>query len=203
MNNYEYIIASLPVLHQEDARSERVVAQELIDEIRAQLSERDSALLDLLLKGYDPEQLDADFYRAALKHPNRFIRDWFRFDLDLRNATVSYLNASLGRPEELDRILLPEHENDEFEESEAVQATLNCGDILQRERGLDELRWQKIEDLTMMDFFDIEAILGFVARLKIIDRWLQLDPEVGRSLFRQMVERIRSTYDNKKQNITI
>ncbi len=203
MANYEYIIASLPVLHQEDARSEHLVAEEILSEIRENLSARDNSVLDLLLEGYDPEQLGADFYRRALAHGNRFIRGWFRFDLDLRNATVAFLNDSLARPEGQDLVLLEEREAEEFPEEEAVQQVLNRADLLQRERGLDDLRWQKVDELTVLDVFDLELILGYVAKLKIVDRWLQLDPESGRELFRRLVEDIRSTYDNKKQNITI
>ena len=203
MNNYEYIVASLPALRLEDDRSDKLVVQELVDEIRGQLSERDAAVLDLLLSGYDDERLDEDFYRAALKHGNRFIRDWFRFDLDLRNTTVSYLNDSLGRPDKQDMILLEDRETEEFFELDDAQNVLNLGDILKRERGLDELRWRKIDELTILDCFDLEVLLGYVAKLKIIDRWLQLDPESGRAMFRKLVEDIRSTYDNKKQNITI
>ena len=203
MDNYEYIIASLPVLHQEDAKSDQLVVTELLDEIRGQLSGRDAGLLDLLLEGYDPDRLDAEFYRRILHHRNRFIREWFCFDLDLRNATVAYLNDSLARPEGTDMIRLEERETAEFAEAEAVQNVLNCGDILRRERGLDDLRWRKIDELTILDVFDIEAILGYAAKLKIIDRWLQLDPDSGRALFRRLVEDIRSTYDNKKQNIAI
>jgi len=203
MDNYQYIIASLPVLHQDDARSDNLTVQEIMDEIRGQLSARDTVLMDQLLEGYDPERLDADFYRRIMHHRNRFLRDWFRFDLDLRNATVAYLNDSLNRPEGTDMIRLEERETEEFAEADAVQDVLNCGDILRRERGLDELRWHKIDELTILDDFDIEAILGYVAKLKIIDRWLQLDPDSGRALFRRLVEDIRSTYDNKKQNISI
>ena len=203
MNNYEYIVASLPALRLEDDRSDKLVVQELVDEIRGQLSERDAAVLDLLLSGYDDERLDEDFYRAALKHGNRFIRDWFRFDLDLRNTTVSYLNDSLGRPDKQDMILLEDRETEEFFELDDARNVLNLGDILKRERGLDELRWRKIDELTILDSFDLEVLLGYVAKLKIIDRWLQLDPDSGRELFRRLVEDIRSTYDNKKQNLTI
>ena len=203
MDNYQYIIASLPVLHQDDARSDNLTVQEIMDEIRGQLSARDTVLMDQLLEGYDPERLDADFYRRIMHHRNRFLRDWFRFDLDLRNATVAYLNDKLNRPEGTDMIRLEERETEEFAEADAVQDVLNCGDILRRERGLDELRWHKIDELTILDDFDIEAILGYVAKLKIIDRWLQLDPDSGRALFRRLVEDIRSTYDNKKQNISI
>ena len=202
MDNYAYIIASLPVLNQED-HPEHFVAEEILAEIREQLSARDNSVLDLLLEGYDPDKLDAEFYRRALAHGNRFIREWFRFDLDLRNATVAFLNDSLGRPEGQDLVFLTEREAEEFPEEEAVQQVLNRADLLQRERGLDDLRWQKVDELTAMDVFDLELILGFVAKLQIIDRWLKLDPESGRELFRKLVEDIRSTYDNKKQNITI
>ena len=203
MDNYEYIIASLPVLQQDDVKPGQLVAQELLDEIREQLSARDASLLDLLLDGYDPERLDAEFYRGALRHRNRFIREWFRFDLDLRNATVAFLNDSLGRPDGQDLVLLKGREADEFPEEQAVQDVLNRADLLQRERGLDDLRWRKAEELTALDVLDLECILGYTVKLKIIDRWLQLDPEAGRELFRKLVSDIRSTYDNKKQNITI
>ena len=68
MDNYEYIIASLPVLRPEDARDDKLDAAALVEEIRGQLSARDEAVLDLLLSGYDPEQLDAAFYTRALAH---------------------------------------------------------------------------------------------------------------------------------------
>ena len=206
MDNYAYIIASMPVLRPDDDKADKadkLVAQDLLDEIREQLSARDAAVLDQLLEGYDPEKLDAEFYRKALQHRNRFIRDWFRFDLNLRNLTVSYINDSLGRQEGQDQVKLEGQETEEFPEAVAAREVLNCGDILARERGLDELRWKKIDELTLLDSLDLEVILGFVAKLKIIDRWLQLDPDSGRALFRRLVEDIRSTYDNKKQKLTI
>ena len=203
MDNYEYIVASLPVLRPEDSRSDNVNAEALIAEIREQLSGRDQAVLDQLLAGYDAEQLTEDFYRQILRHKNRFLREWFRFDLDLRNATVGYLNHQLHRAPDHDKILLEEREVEEFPELEAAERILRGADILQRERGLDELRWHKVDEITLLDYFDLETLLGYVAKLKIIDRWLQLDPDSGRALFRRMVEEIRTTYDNKKQKITI
>lgn len=203
MDNYAYIIASLPVLQPDEEKAEKLVAQDLLDEIRGQLSARDAAVLDQLLEGYDPDRLNAEFYQKALQHRNRFIRDWFRFDLMLRNATVAYINESLGRVDGQDMILPEGMETEEFPEGEAARRVLNCGDILKRERGLDELRWGKIDELTLLDSLNLEVILGFVAKLKIIDRWLKLDPVSGRALFRRLVEEIRTTYDNKKQNLTI
>ena len=203
MDNYEYIVASLPVLRQEDVRAENLDAAGLVDGIREQLSGRDQVLLDFLLDGYDPDKLNKDFYVRALAHKNRFLREWFSFDLYLRNTTVAYLNRQLQREEDRDMIVLEGREEAEFPEQAAAEAILHGIDILKRERGLDDLRWSKVDEITIQDYFDIEAILGFVAKLKIIDRWLQLDPESGRALFRRMVEDIRSTYDNKKQDIAI
>ncbi|MBQ9660992.1 MAG: DUF2764 family protein [Bacteroidales bacterium] len=203
MNNYEYIVACLPVLRPEDSRSDSLDAAAIVEEIREQLSAGDAAVLDTLLAGYDPDRMDAGFYTEALRHKNRFIREWFAFDMELRNATVAYLNQSLGRPAGQDRILLEGREDEEFEDLPAVESVLRGSDILRRERGLDDLRWRKIEELTMMDYFDLDAILGFVARLKIIDRWLQLDPDSGRAFFRRLVDDIQSTYENKKQTIAI
>ena len=203
MNNYEYIIASLPVLRLDDLKADSSLAEKLLGEIRSQLTGRDNALLDFLLLSYDPDQLNADYYKRALAHRNRFVREWFAFDLDLRNTVVAYLNDSLGRGKGMDQILLPGREEAAFPERAEAEAILHGTDILDRERGLDELRWHKIDEINLWEYFNMDVILGFVCKLKIVDRWLQLDPDSGRAMFRKLVEDIRSTYDNKKQNITI
>ena len=113
-------------------KADNLVAQDLLDEIREQLSARDAAVLDQLLEGYDPEKLDANFYRKALQHRNRFIRDWFRFDLDLRNLTVSYINDALGRQESQDVVRLEGRETEEFPEAAAAQRG-NYTDLAQPE----------------------------------------------------------------------
>ena len=190
MNNYEYIIASLPVLSEGSAG--KVDADALVAEIRGHLSSRDNALMDLLLEGYGDGTQDAEFYRRALGCSNGFLRRFFEYDLAVRNAKVDYLNRALGRPEGMDKVVLGEEEPD-FDGRAEVDAVLNGSDILARERGLDDLMWQEIDELTRMDVFDIEAILGFTAKLKIIDRWNKLDPETGRELFRKLVDEIRKT----------
>ena len=64
MNNYEYIVASLPVITS-DYRGD-LDYKAVIDEIRSQLSGKDSAVLDLLLSGFEAGNLDAEFYKKAL-----------------------------------------------------------------------------------------------------------------------------------------
>ena len=193
MNNYEYIVASLPVIAS-DYRGP-LDTDAIISEIRSQLSPKDEAVLDTLLKGFDSDSLDAEFYRTALASKNRFIAGYFGYDLDVRNCRVAYLNKGLGRPEGQDLLVLDEDEPREFEDLEKVNAVLEGSDILERERGLDDIMWERIDELTLMEVFTLDQILGFVAKLQIVARWLRLDPQTGRELFRQLVEEIRN---NKK-----
>lgn len=190
MNNYEYIVASLPVVNERSAG--KVDADEIVAEIRSQLSGSDCALLDTFIQGCSREAISPELYERATRSSNRFIREYFTFDLAVRNAKVDYLNKALGRPYGQDKVILGEEEPD-FDEREKVDAVLNGSDILERERGLDDIMWEKIDDITRMDIFDIEFILGFVAKLMIIDRWNKLDPQTGREMFRRLVEEIRKT----------
>ena len=189
MNNYVYIVSSLPVLTPDAVLD----ADAVIAEICEQLSERDREKVTFLLDGFDGTKLNADFYRKALASESPFLRGWFSFDLDVRNAKARFLNRSLGREEEMDTVVLSEEER-EFEDARALEGILADGDILDREKALDDLAWQKIDALTTFDYFDLDAILGFLAKLKITDRWLKLDPETGRALFRRITEQVRGTF---------
>lgn len=193
MNNYEYIIAGLPVL-QQDGR-DNPDCEAILEDIRSQLDGKDAALLDLLLSGFDSSGLDAEFYRKAAGERNRFIREYFAYDLNVRNAKVEYLNRSLGRPEDLDVVRPYEEYDTDFEGRSEVDEVLAREDILSRERGLDDLMWRRIDGITVMDVFNLDVILGFAAKLQIINRWMRLDESAGRELFRKLVKEIKENYD--------
>ena len=190
MNNYVYIVSCLPVLTP-DATLD---ADAVIEDVLSQCSERDRETISFMLDGFDGEKLSADFYRKALSHPSAFIHGWFGYDLDVRNAKARYLNRAFGRPEEMDTVVLGEDEEREFDDAPLLQGILSTEDILGREKALDDLAWKKIDELTVFDYFDLDAILGFLAKLKITDRWLKLDPATGRKLFRRFTEEVRATF---------
>lgn len=194
MNNYYYIVASLPVLSHDWKPGDKTpdsIRQEIIE----QCSEKDCKVIGLLESGFVDENLTADFYRTALAHKNRFIREYFRFDLNVKNAKVRYLNEALGRDPKKDVIVLDEEAPQEvFEEAAKLDTILHGNDILERERGIDDLMWEKIEDMTTYDYFDIEAVLAFLARLHIVERWYILDEKTGREMFRKLVDEVRGTF---------
>ncbi len=213
MSNFEYIISSLPYLTLDYKYAGGEGFGTVISEIKDNLGEKDTAALDNLLEGFNPEKLDADFYASALKNPVKFIREYFRFDLNLRNAKVRYLNGALGRPADMDimsgkggeydedlDIDLNRFTGGEFEESAKVQDALAEESLLERERALDSITWEKISSLETFHYFDITAVLAYVAKLHIVDRWLSLDEETGRELFRKLVKEVKGTFKGVEYN---
>ena len=196
MNNYEYIIATLPVLKQGASKGDIPSPDEIIGEIRGLCPGKDVPTVDFLLQGFDPGLLDEGFYTRALSHPDRFIRGWFGFDLMVRNRKAAFVNRALGRPEEMDVISLEDPDPDEAAE---VDALLSGSDLLERERALDTLMWEKASSLTALEVLSLDVVLGYLAQLKITDRWLRLDPATGRDMFRRLVEGLRSA-DKDKDN---
>ena len=190
MNNYEYIIASLPAISTDWKFADKT-PEDYLEEIKSQCSKADCEVIDFLREGLADENLDRDFYLRAFAHKNRFIRDYFLFDMNVRNAKVRYLNTALSREKGKDVMDLPEGE---FEQAQALETIFAGNDILARERALDDLVWDKISELTIFNYFDINAILGFIAKLHIVARWYKLDERTGRERFRKLVDEVRGTF---------
>ena len=207
MNNYEYIVASLPDITTGWKFGEKT-PEDYIEEIVSLCSDKDRQTIEFLMKGYQDENLNHTFYAEALTHPDAFIREYFRFDLNVRNAKVKYLNKALGSPSDKD--VLPFSDataqdildavGEEFEEAGDLDTVLNLGDILSRERGIDDLVWDKINSLTTFNYFDIDAILGFITKMNIVARWFRLDEQTGREMFQKLVDEVRGTFKGVEYN---
>lgn len=209
MNNYEYIIASLPDIDLSDAANGKT-PEDVTEFIREQLSEKDKALMDILLEGRDIEKLGPEFYAKALACKNRFLREFFLFDLQVRNEKVRHLNRALGREAERDIVVptpaedAPIGEEPDFSPEPELADTLrniySGRDILEKERAIDLLIWNKIDELTTFDDFDLDAVLAFLAKLQIILRWLKLDEETGREMMRTLLSQVRGSYEKLEFN---
>ena len=202
MNNYVYIIAGLPDFTPDWRQGEKSLDEYLL-QVRELLSEKDNEVLDFIAGGFDKEKLGLEFYKEALSHRLGFIREFFLFDFNVRNQKVRYLNQALGRDPEKDILKLTdpeaeenglEPEEPEFKESERLQKILEGNDILSRERGIDDLYWEKIDEITLFDYLNFDKILGIMVKMMIIRRWLILDEEAGRAMFKKLVDEVRGTF---------
>ena len=202
MNNYIYMIAGLPDFTPDWRQGEKSL-DEYLEQTRELLSEKDNKVLDFIVKGFDKDQIGLEFYKEALSHRLGFIREFFQFDLNVRNQKVRYLNHALGREPEKDILSLrdPEAEDTglepeapEFKEETRLQNILEGKDILARERGIDDLYWEKIDEITLFDYLNFDKILGIMVKMMIIRRWLILDEETGRQMFKRLVDEVRGTF---------
>ena len=208
MNNYVYIIAGLPDFTP-DWRQGADSLDGYLAQVRELLSDKDNQILDFIVKGFDKDQIGLDLYKEALSHKAGFIREFFQFDLNVRNQKVRYLNQELGRDHEKDVITLRdpeaeetglEPEEPEFKEAARLQNILEGHDILARERGIDDLYWDKIDELTLFDYLNFDKILGMTVKMMIIRRWLMLDEETGRAMFKKLVDEVRGTFKGVEYN---
>lgn len=208
MNNYVYIIAGLPDFTPDWRQGEKSL-EEYLNQMKELLSEKDMETVRLIEDGFNKEKIGLEFYKEALAHSSAFIREFFQFDLYVRNAKVRYLNQALGRDPQKDVLSMAdpdaeelgiEVEEPEFKEEARLQAILESKDILARERGIDDLYWDKIDEITLFDYLNFSKILGMVVKMMIIRRWLILDEERGREMFKRLVDEVRGTFKGVEYN---
>ena len=118
MNNYHYLISSLPSLRLA-ADGSMIPPSEMKKEIYEGCGGHDRRLFKWIEYAFDGDRLDSLLYYKALRHGNRFIREYMRFDLNFRNAKTAYLNRSLGR--DAGRDMITGIDGGEFEEAGEVE----------------------------------------------------------------------------------
>jgi hypothetical protein len=166
---------------------------------------------DILLPDLNSDdRLSWLFFEHMTAHENDFIASWFTFELQLRNILAA-LAIRRGMPHLQQReqeylkclesalICLTDVEErllasaaPDFGLSEQLPwiervLQLPVDDFIQRERSIDQLRWDMLDELTTFSYFQIETLLAFCLRLMIVERWTGLDPQTGRKRLEQLV----------------
>lgn len=189
MDNYVYIVAGLPelVVRYEGSDFDYAAIKASVEEL---LSERDRETVAFLEEGFDETSLNGDFYAKAAASKSRFLREYFDFDGRLRNMKVDYLAKRLGKKGDSYRVVLPEAD---FEEEGRIRSIFENPDFVVREQQIDELKWEKAEDIARMDYFNMNTILAFLVKAKMVQRWAELDKAKGQEMFQRLVKEIRGT----------
>jgi len=220
VNNYHYIIASLPHLGKgsEDASFDLAKIRE---EIESQCSAKDVETIAFFCKMLDGTSLDKAYYDTALKSHSNLTRHYSNLDRQIRNMKVRMTAKALydsQTSEELISKYVIEDEVDPYaeykepskldadftrEDQQELSAIFADADIVSKEKKLDDYKWDKIDSLTTFDYFNIDCILAFLAKGHLVSRWLKLDTARGKHLFRKLVDEVRGTYDNNKLKYAI
>lgn len=149
-------------------------------------------------------RLTALYYAYAMKCKNRFVSSWFSFNLTVNNILAA-LTARKFKMEvaplivgdtEVCEILRTSNARDfglgsEVEYLEQLVKISETSELLDRERKIDQLRWDWMEEATFFDYFTVEPLFVFLQQLEMIERWISLDKERGSQMFRSMIAALK------------
>jgi len=148
------------------------------------------------------------WYEELLGTRNEFLRDWFTFELNLKNvmlvlsarkSTIPWENQIIGTNPVAD-IIRKSNARDlglsaEWPWIEKVLQIMDTEDILAREKAIDLLRWNYLDELNTFNYFTVEVLMAYYLKLGIIERWLGLDYATGEEMFRKMLGDLQNSYE--------
>lgn len=145
------------------------------------------------------------YYDYARRCPNRMMADWYELNFNILNVLTALIARRQNWPladyvqgsgPVVDAILKQSNLPDfglgtELDYVKELVRTAETTDPVEKERQIDALRWNWLEDKTFFEPFDITALFAYVVRTEILERWAMLDPEQGRERFTEIIENLR------------
>ncbi|MCB0482136.1 MAG: DUF2764 family protein [Flavobacteriales bacterium] len=122
-----------------------------------------------------------------------FLKEWFKFEITFKNLSAVYVQKTLKLEDvtllegghfpsaQIARINLADLDV-EFPFLKRCFESLDIENPIERNRRIDEIRWEYLDDLTFFNFFGIEKILAYVIKFQDLEKWKQLDPQIGKEL---------------------
>ena len=192
---------------------------EIIDNSDEQNPPRDGRLLKYILDfyttlrnensetaiGFKEDFLAALYYKYGMSCKNKFVADWFEFNLNINNILTALTCRKYGwdiksaivgdnvvaetiRNSVSARDFNLKAEIDYFDALVSISETAN---LLDREHRIDALKWNWLEEQTFFNAFSIERVLSFWLRCELMHRWDNLSMEEGAEIFRQMINDLK------------
>lgn len=148
------------------------------------------------------------FYDYVASYNNEFLQKWFCFDRQLRNILAATNARKLGK--EVDPILVGNDSiNVALSHSQALDfgmrgelplmdklmPILEISNLFEREKKIDMLRWDFIDEANTFNYFNIDKVMGYLLKAEIIDRWVKFDPVLGDALLKKYFNELKGTFD--------
>ncbi len=146
------------------------------------------------------DRLSALYYEYAMKCKNRFVSEWFELNLNVSNILTAIVCRKFGLEKDnyivgdngvAEQLKMSNAQDfgmgnllDYFSELQRLMEETN---LQLREKGIDLLRWNWLDENTFFKPFDIESVFAYLVKLEMIERWISLDKETGEKTFREIV----------------
>ena len=152
------------------------------------------------------------FYEFVLNTKNEFLRNWFMFELNIKNILTAFhcvqfdyeLSEQLLNVEQnktVYNLLAGKRLKSELYEDEVpfhnqlfkiVESDLK---LQEKEKAIDKLKWDYLDEFTFFHYFTIEKILSYVIKLLLVERWMKMDIETGKQLLNKLIEELKTSYE--------
>lgn len=146
------------------------------------------------------DKLAQYYYDWAEYSSMGFLREWFRLNKNIRNILAVYTCRRLGWDASkyivgdgyIEQQLLTSTAkdfglSDELPYLGEVLRIAEEKDIARRERLIDLVKWNWMDEWTFVRVFDLDNVLCYFLRLQILERWTKLDEKTGEETFRKIV----------------
>ena len=151
------------------------------------------------------DMLAAQYYAYAMNCKNKFVSAWFEFNLNLNNIQAALsarkykldiASAIVGNTDVCESLRTSNARDfglgDTLTYLENVQRIAEIDELVEREKKIDQLKWEWLETESFFNYFTIERLFVFLLQLEMIERWISLDKEKGSELFRAMIQDLKN-----------
>jgi hypothetical protein len=161
----------------------------------------------------DKKRLTVLYYKYLMKTKNKFVKNWFELELNIRNLFAALNGRKFGMAVEKDIIdinsvseaILKSTTRDfglssELYLTDQLISIFEIEDLLRREKAIDFLKWDWLEENTFFNYFTIEKLISYYIKLVMIERWMKLDPKTGKELFDRFIKDLEQQGEDAKAN---
>lgn len=165
----------------------------------------------LIAKGREEHVLTAMFYEYTQASSNLFVRRWFEFQWNLNNVQTAVscrkydmdIESQLVGDNEVAQALRTSSARDFnlngiFPAIESILRMSDESDLLLKEKKIDRIQWDFLDELCTDYYFSIEVLLAYLIKLQSVERWLKLDAEKGEEIFRQLIQSMKEQNKTNK-----
>lgn len=148
------------------------------------------------------------YYAYVSGVSNDFLRRWFEFGQNAKNILTTLICRKHDREiaEEVigdnplsQELIASRKKGLEIRtDDDYLDALLQLSeedDFYERERKVDHLKWDYLDEKTFFHYFTIEKVIGYLVKLFIVFRWKELDKEAGREMFERLIHDLESSYE--------
>lgn len=172
MREYYYLAASLPLL--EFGMKTPIAYEDFLFRCEGQLSVKD---LGIIKRAKIMPSEDTEESSPTLK-------EWKRFDTTLRNELLKHRASKKSK--DASKYIRGDGSSDPFLAAQTHWA-VNEESPLEAERFLDKIKWDKIEELEKLHYFDIDYLIAYALKLQILERWQKISSEGGVEILQGLV----------------